>query len=258
MLVRPEKAAAATAPPDAHPSLFAPPPPATARRTRPTVLPAAAAPAGARPGRPRPPAQAGRRRARRMLPLMGPAFVAAIAYVDPGNFATNIGGGAAFGYTLVWVVVLANVVAMLVQYLSAKTGVATGQDLAELCRDRLPRAGPLGDVGAGGAGRDGDRPRRVRRRRDRAAPAVRACRRWRPAVITAVVAFLLLGLRAHGRRPFELVDHRRCSAVVALAFALRAAARAHPRPADVAAGLRAAASPAPTASCWPAASSAPP
>jgi manganese transport protein len=71
--------------------------------------------------------------------LLGPAFVAAIAYVDPGNFATNFSAGAAFGYTLAWVIVVANLMAMLVQYLSAKIGVATGKDLPELCREQLPR-----------------------------------------------------------------------------------------------------------------------
>ena len=76
--------------------------------------------------------------------LLGPAFVAAVAYVDPGNFATNFAAGAQFGYGLVWVIVLANLMAMLVQYLSAKVGVATGRDLPELCHDRLPRAVSLG------------------------------------------------------------------------------------------------------------------
>ena len=71
--------------------------------------------------------------------LLGPAFVAAIAYVDPGNFATNFSAGASFGYRLGWVIVVANLLAMLVQYLSAKLGVATGRDLPELCRERLPR-----------------------------------------------------------------------------------------------------------------------
>jgi manganese transport protein len=71
--------------------------------------------------------------------MLGPAFVAAIAYVDPGNFATNIQGGAQFGYLLLWVVVAANVMAMLIQYLSAKLGVVTGRTLPELCRDRFAR-----------------------------------------------------------------------------------------------------------------------
>src|SRR5215212_3749694 len=80
-----------------------------------------------------------RGRIRGPLALLGPAFVAAVAYIDPGNFATNISGGAQFGYLLVWVIVLANLFAMLVQYLSAKTGIATGRSLPELCRDHFPR-----------------------------------------------------------------------------------------------------------------------
>lgn len=80
-----------------------------------------------------------RGRARTLLAVLGPAFVAAIAYVDPGNVATNVQGGARYGYLLLWVVLLANVMAMPVQYLSAKVGVATGLNLPELCRSRLPR-----------------------------------------------------------------------------------------------------------------------
>jgi len=80
-----------------------------------------------------------RGRLRGTVALLGPAFVAAVAYVDPGNFATNFTAGAKFGYTLIWVIVLANLTAMLVQYLSAKAGVATGRDLPELCRQHLPR-----------------------------------------------------------------------------------------------------------------------
>jgi len=70
---------------------------------------------------------------------MGPAFVAAIGYIDPGNFATNIQAGASFGYKLLWVVVWANLMAMLIQVLSAKLGIATGKNLAEHIRDRYPR-----------------------------------------------------------------------------------------------------------------------
>ncbi|EEQ20172.1 Manganese transport protein mntH [Yersinia intermedia ATCC 29909] len=70
---------------------------------------------------------------------MGPAFIAAIGYIDPGNFATNIQAGASFGYTLLWVVVWANIMAMLIQLLSAKLGIATGKNLAEHIRDRFPR-----------------------------------------------------------------------------------------------------------------------
>ena len=75
----------------------------------------------------------------RVLPFLGPAFLAAVAYVDPGNYATNIQAGSAFGYTLLWVVAASNLMAMLVQALSAKLGIATGKNLAEVCRDRLPR-----------------------------------------------------------------------------------------------------------------------
>jgi len=80
-----------------------------------------------------------RGRVRGRLALLGPAFVAAVAYIDPGNFATNIAGGAKYGFLLVWVIIAANLMAMLVQYLSAKVGVATGRSLPELCRDVFPR-----------------------------------------------------------------------------------------------------------------------
>jgi manganese transport protein len=74
------------------------------------------------------------------MPFLGPAFVASVAYVDPGNFATNMAGGAQFGYTLGWVVLAANLMAMLVQGMSAKLGIATGKSLPEVCRERLPPA----------------------------------------------------------------------------------------------------------------------
>ncbi|MBO0745735.1 MAG: Nramp family divalent metal transporter, partial [Candidatus Dormibacteraeota bacterium] len=76
---------------------------------------------------------------RALLPFMGPAFVAAVAYVDPGNFASNLTSGATYGYLLLWVVLGANVIAMVVQSLSARLGIATGQNLAEVCRERFPR-----------------------------------------------------------------------------------------------------------------------
>jgi manganese transport protein len=79
-----------------------------------------------------------------VLALLGPAFVAAVAYVDPGNFATNITAGARYGYLLCWVVLTANLAAMLVQYLSAKLGMATGHDLPELCRVCLPHPVSVG------------------------------------------------------------------------------------------------------------------
>jgi manganese transport protein len=74
-----------------------------------------------------------------LLPFVGPAFIASVAYMDPGNFATNIQGGALYGYRLLWVVVFANLTAMLFQALSAKLGIATRKNLAELCREYLPR-----------------------------------------------------------------------------------------------------------------------
>ncbi|MBS1884558.1 MAG: Nramp family divalent metal transporter [Actinobacteria bacterium] len=80
----------------------------------------------------------------RILPFLGPAFIAAVAYVDPGNFATNVSGGAKFGYLLLWVVLAANLVAMLVQAQSAKLGIATGKNLAELCRERYSRRTSIG------------------------------------------------------------------------------------------------------------------
>jgi manganese transport protein len=81
---------------------------------------------------------------RRRLALLGPAFVAAIAYVDPGNFATNFSAGAEYGYLLLWVIVLTNLMAMFVQSLSAKLGLATGKSLPQQCREQYPRRTVLG------------------------------------------------------------------------------------------------------------------
>jgi manganese transport protein len=80
----------------------------------------------------------------RVLPFLGPAFIAAVAYIDPGNFATNIAGGSKYGYTLLWVIVVSNLMAMLIQTLSAKLGIATGRNLAEVCRDRFSRRVSVG------------------------------------------------------------------------------------------------------------------
>ena len=83
---------------------------------------------------------AGRRgELRTAIAFAGPAVIASIAYMDPGNFATNIQAGAKYGYSLLWVVLLANIIAMLFQGLAAKLGIVTGRNLAELCRDRFPR-----------------------------------------------------------------------------------------------------------------------
>jgi manganese transport protein len=80
-----------------------------------------------------------RGRMRATLAMLGPAFVTSVAYVDPGNFATNIQGGARYGYLLLWVVLAANLMAMLLQYLSAKLGIVTDRNLPELVRERFPR-----------------------------------------------------------------------------------------------------------------------
>jgi manganese transport protein len=79
-------------------------------------------------------------RVRATLAMLGPAFVASVAYVDPGNFATNVQGGARYGYMLLWVVLAANLIAMLIQYLSAKLGIVTDRNLPEVVRERFPRA----------------------------------------------------------------------------------------------------------------------
>src|SRR6185503_16370016 len=75
---------------------------------------------------------------------LGPAFVAAVAYVDPGNFATNMAGGAQFGYLLLWVILMANLMGMVVQSMSAKLGIATGMNLPEVCRERFSRRTSIG------------------------------------------------------------------------------------------------------------------
>lgn len=80
----------------------------------------------------------------RVWPFLGPAFIAAVAYIDPGNFATNVAGGSKFGYLLLWVVLSANLIAMLVQTQSAKLGIATGRNLAELCRESFSRRTSIG------------------------------------------------------------------------------------------------------------------
>ena len=78
--------------------------------------------------------------ARGLFALAGPAIVASVAYVDPGNYVTNIQAGARYGYGLLWVVLLANLIAMVFQGLSARLGIVSGRNLAELCRERYPTA----------------------------------------------------------------------------------------------------------------------
>ncbi|MGY1667249.1 Nramp family divalent metal transporter [Geodermatophilus sp. SYSU D00696] len=148
-----------------------------------------------------PPPAIGRRR---LWPLLGPAFVAAVAYVDPGNFATNFSGGASFGYTLLWVIVAANLMAMLIQTLTAKLGLATGRDLATNCREQLPRpvtwglwvqaeavaiATDLAEIVGGAV----------------ALYLLFGVPLPVGGVITAVVAFALLAAQSRGHRPFERV-----------------------------------------------------
>jgi manganese transport protein len=168
------------------------------------------------------------------LPLLGPAFVTAIAYVDPGNFATNLSAGSTYGYLLVWVVVVSNLMAMLVQYLSAKAGIATGQSLPALCRRELPRpvtrglwaqgelvaiATDIAEVVGGAIALQllFDLPLLV------------------GGTITAVVAFALLGLKSRGARPFEAAITGLLG-VILIGFVYNVL-RGGPDPLSVAAGL---------------------
>lgn len=80
-----------------------------------------------------------RRGLKRLTPFLGPAFIASVAYIDPGNFATNIQAGSTFGYMLLWVVLAANLMAILIQSMSAKLGIATERSLPEVARDRFPK-----------------------------------------------------------------------------------------------------------------------
>ncbi len=145
-----------------------------------------------------------RRRVRRSLALLGPAFVAAVAYVDPGNFATNFQAGAEHGYLLVWVVVMASLMAMLVQYQTAKLGLVTHRNLPELCREHFPKhanlllwlqaeaiamATDLAEFTGAAIGLN----------------LVFGTPLFLAGLMTAVVAFAVLALERWGYRPFELV-----------------------------------------------------
>ncbi|HMJ34734.1 MAG TPA: Nramp family divalent metal transporter [Baekduia sp.] len=140
---------------------------------------------------------------RTRLALLGPAFVACIAYVDPGNFATNIAGGSKYGYLLLWVLLGANMMAMLIQNLSAKIGIATGKNLAELCREHFPRPVTWGLwVQAELIAMATDLAEFVG-----AAIALNilfGIPLLPSGLITAVVAFALLGLQSRGYRRFEV------------------------------------------------------
>jgi manganese transport protein len=136
------------------------------------------------------------------LALLGPAFVAAVAYVDPGNFATNIAGGSKYGYLLLWVVLTANLMAMLIQYLSAKVGIATGKNLPELCREHFPRRASVGLwIQAELIAMATDLAEFVG-----AAIALNllfGVPLFVAGLITGVVAFAILGLQTRGYRRFE-------------------------------------------------------
>src|SRR5512138_1130624 len=140
----------------------------------------------------------------RLLPFLGPAFIASVAYMDPGNFATNIAGGAQFGYMLLWVIVASNLMAMLLQTLSAKLGIATGQNLAEMCRNRFPRpvvwflwglmeivamSTDLAEFLGAALGFN----------------LLLGIPLWIAGLLTAVATFLILGLERFGFRPLEAV-----------------------------------------------------
>jgi manganese transport protein len=146
----------------------------------------------------------GRGRFARLFPFMGPAFVASVAYIDPGNFATNIQGGAKFGYLLLWVIVASNLMAIILQTLSAKLGIATGKNLAEHCRDNYPRplvlmmwvvmelvamATDLAEFLGAAVGFN----------------LLMGIPLWVAGLLTAVVTFAILGLERFGFRPIEAV-----------------------------------------------------
>jgi manganese transport protein len=175
-----------------------------------------------------------RGRIRGVVALLGPAFVAAVAYVDPGNFATNFTAGSQFGYGLAWVVAVANLMAMMVQYLSAKVGVATGRDLPELCREYLPRAVSRGlwaqaEIIAIAT----DLAEFVG-----AAIGLNMLFHVQPLVaglMTAAVAFAILALEQRGYRRFELAITALLG-IVSLGFAYDLVA-VHAAPASMAAGF---------------------
>jgi manganese transport protein len=179
------------------------PPPATVAAEAVAPLPSHALP-GASPT----PSELERIRAkgriRGTLALLGPAFVACVAYVDPGNFATNIAGGAQYGYLLLWVLLAANLMAMLIQNLSAKIGIATGRNLPELCREHFPRPVSFGLwVQAELIAMATDLAEFVG-----AAIALNllfGVPLFHAGLITAVVAFGILALQGRGYRRFELV-----------------------------------------------------
>jgi manganese transport protein len=175
-----------------------------------------------------------RRGVRAVLPFLGPAFIAAIAYVDPGNFATNMAGGSQFGYMLLWVVLVANLMAMLVQAMSAKLGIATGRSLPENCREHFPRrvvvllwlqaeaiamATDLAEFVGAAVGLN----------------LIFGLPLWLSALATGAASFAILGLQVWGFRRLEATIMG-FVAVIVLAFGLDLL-RSKPSPAGVAHGL---------------------
>ncbi len=153
---------------------------------------------------------------KRLLPFLGPAFIASVAYIDPGNYATNIQAGAQFGYTLLWVIFASNLIAMLVQSMSAKLGIATGMNLAEHCRASYPPwavwalwammevvalATDLAEFIGAAVG----------------IQLLFGLPLWAGGLLTALATFLILGLERYGFRPLEAVITGFVS-VVALCF----------------------------------------
>src|SRR5438105_6108367 len=140
----------------------------------------------------------------RILPFLGPAFIACVAYIDPGNFATNIAAGSKYGYLLLWVIVASNLMAMLIQTLSAKLGIATGRNLPEVCREQFSRRTSIGLWLQAEA---------IAMATDLAAflgaalgfHLLLGVALFPAAVITGVVAFAILGLQRFGFRPLEAV-----------------------------------------------------
>src|SRR5436189_221739 len=141
---------------------------------------------------------------RSIWPFLGPAFIACVAYIDPGNFATNIAGGSKFGYTLVWVIVASNLMAMLIQTLSAKLGIATGRNLPEVCREQFSHRVTIGLwLQAEAIAMATDLAEFLG-----AAVGIHlllGVQLFPAAVITGVITFLILGLQRRGFRTFEAV-----------------------------------------------------
>jgi manganese transport protein len=175
-----------------------------------------------------------RRGVRAVLPFLGPAFIAAVAYVDPGNFATNMAAGSQFGYALLWVVLTANLMALVVQTLSAKLGIATGRSLPEVCRDRFgPRVVVFLWLQAEAVAMATDLAEFVGAALG--LHMVFGLSLWACAMLTGLAAFAILGMQVSGFRRLEATITAMV-AVIVLAFGL-SVVRGRPLPGQVARGL---------------------